>query len=142
MPDGRQLWSRRRQRERTHCWQAAAPNARCAFVSNHFLHRYPYSGRHIANMSGYLRLNPLSTTATSSSCSPIRSSSTPAIGNLGGSAQVFAELNQGSGDEPHQGRYAFVARSAIGRDPDIIGVCDPSAPTCDVRRAYYEKYTG
>ncbi len=292
-----------------------------AFVSNHFLHRYPYSGRHVANMSGYLRLNPLSTTGNfefvfpdqvefDTDASPAPSQITmkvgdrtyahdaptdgssgfflvrfdsqtlareqdffyvtnrpdgtevpaeakrmaddiawasakdnengqlllmlqafgkpkgtstgwlqaaQAIGNLGGSAQVFAQLNQGSSDEPHQGRYAFVARSAmtgpaavssqsltgratdgklhgllargrddqympliadstgtvnfdlvrivnrpsqpgggfpaftggeaaaatfLGRDPDIIGVCDPSAPTCDVRRAYYEKYTG
>ena len=292
-----------------------------AFVSNHFLHRYPYSGRHVANMSGYLRLNPLSTTGnfefvfpdqvefdTDASSAPSqitmkvgdrtyahdaptdgssgfflvrldsqtlareqdffyvtnkpdgteipaeakrmaddiawasakdnengqlllmlqafgkpKGTSTgwlqaaQAIGNLGGNAQVFAQLNQGSSDEPHQGRYAFVARSAmgapaavssqsltgragdgklhgllargrddqympliadptgtvnfdlvrivnrpsqpgggfpaftggeaaaatfLGRDPDIIGVCDPSAPTCDVRRAYYEKYAG
>lgn len=140
-----------------------------------------------------------------------------AIENLGGNAQVFAQLNQGASDEPHQGRYAFTARSAmdaaaaessqsltgqagdgklhgllgrgrddqyeplladptgavnfdlvkivnrpspsgggfpvftggqaaaasfLGRDPDIIGVCDRSAPTCDVRKAYYENYVG
>ncbi|MFZ0385388.1 MAG: hypothetical protein WAL22_06990 [Solirubrobacteraceae bacterium] len=140
-----------------------------------------------------------------------------AIARLGGNAQVFAQLNQGSSDEPHQGRYAFVARVAmdtpvaessqsltgragdgilhgllargrdyqyeplmadpagtvnfellkivnrpspadggfpsftpgeaaaasfLGRDPDIIGVCDPSAPTCDVRKAYYQNYAG
>ncbi len=140
-----------------------------------------------------------------------------AIGSLGGNAQVFAQLNQGSSDEPNQGRYAFVARSSmdvpaavssqsltghaadgklhgllvrgrdaqyeppiadaagtvnfdlvsivnrpsaagggfpaftpgqaaaatfLGRDPDIIGVCDPAAPTCDVRKAYYERTAG
>ncbi len=140
-----------------------------------------------------------------------------AIGRLGGNAQVFAFLNRGASDEPHQGRYAFVARSAmdaasaessqsltglaadgklhgllargrddqyeplvadpagtvnfdlvkivnrpsppdggfpaftggqaaaatfLGRDPDVIGVCDRQAPTCDVRKAYYEKYVG
>ncbi len=292
-----------------------------AFLSDHFLHRYPYSGKHVANMSGYLRLNPLSTTgnfefvfpdqvefdtdtskvpsqitmkvgnSTYAHDAPTDGSSgfflvrfdsqtltreqdffyvtnkpdgtevpaeakrmaddiawasatdndhgqlllmlqafghpkgtstgwlqaAQAIGNLGGNAQVFAQLNQGLGDEPHQGRYAFVARSAmdvpaavssqsltgvstdgklhgllargrddqyepmiadpsgtvnfdlvrivnrpsqpgggfpaftggeaaaatfLGRDPDIIGVCDPTAPTCDVRKAYYEKYTG
>ena len=140
-----------------------------------------------------------------------------AIQRLGGNAQVFAQMNQGYGDEPHGGRYAFVARagtntpeaessqpltgragdgvlhgllargrdyqyqplladpagtvnfelvnivnrpspagggfptfttgeraaeSFLGRDPDIIGVCDQSAPTCDVRKAYYEDYAG
>lgn len=34
------------------------------------------------------------------------------------------------------------AASFLGRDPDIIGVCDPSAPTCDVRKAYHEDYAG
>jgi hypothetical protein len=36
-----------------------------------------------------------------------------AIGKLGGTAQVFAQLNQKSGDEPKEGRYAFVGRSAM-----------------------------
>lgn len=132
------------------------------------------------------------------------------VERLGGNGQVFAQMNQGYGGEPHQGRYAFVGRagtnspevessqsltgrlgdgilhgllargrddqyeplmvdpagtvnfdlvkivnrlspadggfpsfttgeqaaaSFLGRDPDIIGVCDPSAPTCDVRAA-------
>ena len=140
-----------------------------------------------------------------------------AIGKLGGNAQVFAQLNQKTGDEPDEGRYALVARAAmdtaavessqaltgragdgklhgllgrardnqyeplagdpsgtinfdlvqivnrpsppgggfpaftpgeaaaatfLGRDTDIIGVCDPAAPTCDVRRAYYENLAG
>jgi hypothetical protein len=140
-----------------------------------------------------------------------------AIGKLGGNAQVFAQMNRGESDEPHQGRYAFTARSAmdtaaaessqsltgrapdgrlhgllgrgrddqyeplmadpngtvnfdlvrivnrpspagggfpplppgeaaamsfLGRDPDVMGVCDRAAPTCDVRKAYYEKYVG
>jgi hypothetical protein len=140
-----------------------------------------------------------------------------AIGRLGGNTQVFAQMNQGHGDSPHEGRYAFVARAGmdmpvaessqsltgdadagvldgvlargyddqyeplitgpagaintdlvkivnrpspadggfptftageaaaatfLGRDPDIIGVCEPAAPTCDVRKAYYEDYTG
>ena len=34
------------------------------------------------------------------------------------------------------------AATFLGRDPDIIGVCDPSAPTCDVRKAYYDDYAG
>jgi hypothetical protein len=292
-----------------------------AFVADPDLHRYPYQGRHAANMSGYLRLNPLSTTGnfefvfsdqvefntdvsqkpshitmqvgdkTYAHDAPTNGSSgfflvrlnsqtlkldqdffyvtnkpdgaqdpaeakrmaddiawasapenkhgqlllllqafghpkgnstgwlqaAQAIGNLGGNAQVFAQLNQGFSDEPHPGRYAFVARSGmdvaaatssqpltgnaadgrlhglfgrgrddqyepliadptgtvnfdlvrivnrpsppgggfpafspgesaaetfLGRDPDIIGVCDPAAPTCDVRKAYYERYTG
>ncbi len=140
-----------------------------------------------------------------------------AIGRLGGNAQVFAQLNQKTTDEPYEGRYALAARAAmdtaaaessqaltnhpgdgrldgllgrarddqyeplaadpsgtinfdlvrivnrpsppgggfpvltpgetaaatfLGRDPDIIGVCDPQAPTCDVRRAYYENLAG
>jgi hypothetical protein len=140
-----------------------------------------------------------------------------AIGKLGGNAQVFAQLNQRSSDEPHEGRYAFVGRSSmdvhgavssqpltgraadgrlqgllargrdgqyepliadpagtvnfdlvsivnrapapdggfpaftpgqgaaasfLGRDPDIIGVCVRTDPTCDVRKAYYQRYAG
>ena len=34
-----------------------------------------------------------------------------AIQRLGGNAQVFAQMNQGDSDEPHQGRFAFVARA-------------------------------
>jgi hypothetical protein len=140
-----------------------------------------------------------------------------AIGKLGGNEQVFTQLNRGDSDEPHQGRYAFVARAGmdtpvaeasqsltgyeadgtlhgllararddqyepvtagpegavnldlvkivnrpspagggfpslssgeaaaaafLGRDPDIMGVCEPQAPTCNVRKAYWEDYAG
>ncbi len=34
------------------------------------------------------------------------------------------------------------AATFLGRDPDIIGVRDPPAPTCDVRKAYYDDYAG
>jgi hypothetical protein len=141
----------------------------------------------------------------------------PAIEKLGGNAEVFAQLNQSNPDEPYQGRYALVGRTAmgapaaessesltgvktdgtlqgmlargrddqylpvmagpagsinfdlvdivnrptapdggfppftggqaaaaefLGRDPDIMGVCSTSAPTCDVRKAYYQKFAG
>jgi hypothetical protein len=135
-----------------------------------------------------------------------------AIGKLGGTPQVFVQLNQGSTDEPYHGNYAFVGRAAmdtsaaessqpltgsggklhgllarglddqyeplaadpsgtinfqlvqivnrpsppgggfpaftagqeaaaaaLGRD---IGVCAKDAPTCDVRKAYYERIFG
>jgi hypothetical protein len=140
-----------------------------------------------------------------------------AIGNLGGSAQVFTQLNRGGSLEAGSGRYAFVARSAmdtaaaessqaltgratdgrlhgliargrdaqyeplmadplgtvnfdlvrilnrpslpdggfpkfeggqanaanfLGRDKDIVGVCDAAPAPCDIRKAYYENFAG
>jgi hypothetical protein len=34
------------------------------------------------------------------------------------------------------------AAAFLGRDPDVLGVCDPAAPTCDVRKAYYKNFEG
>jgi PKD repeat protein len=34
------------------------------------------------------------------------------------------------------------AASFLGRDSDVMGVCDRAAPTCDVRKAYYKNYVG
>jgi hypothetical protein len=139
-------------------------------------------------------------------------SAAAAIGKLRGTPQVFVQLNRKTHDEPHEGRYALVARGLtersavessqaltghradgrlhgllgrdrfdlyaplmadpagtvnfdlvrivnrpsvpgggfpafsdgeaaaatyLGRNSDIIGVCDSRAPTCDVRQAYY-----
>ena len=34
------------------------------------------------------------------------------------------------------------AATFLGRDTDVIGVCDKAAPTCDVRKAYYTNVVG
>jgi hypothetical protein len=150
----------------------------------------------------------------------------PLIERIGGNPQVFARLNQDTPEEPDQGRYALVGRTAMGipgaessasltgrradgtlhgllargRDdqylplladsagsinfdlvnivnrtpvagggfpafetpgeaaaaqflarvpknpgpdhPIIMGICDYDAPTCDIRKSYYDKYDG